>query len=543
MDDATTMPPASILVIDDDTENLKLVGGLLSERGYTVRLVPQAQMALRSAQAQPPDLVLLDIRLPDMDGYAVCAALKADACTHEVPVIFCSALGETIDKVRAFEVGGVDYIAKPFDLEEVLARVATHIALRRMQRQLQQQYHQLQQEVAERKRVEVELRDSHQRLATLLSASQQLAAKMDIDRLPERILDQLARVVDFTAAAVGTLDGDTVEIQSARSFERDLQGLSFSAASNPFTAELVAARAPISLPDVQSEPAILARIEALTGARILGRSWLGVPLVGHEQVIGILYILHNQVDYFRQIDQQRVQIFANLAGVAIENARLSQIALTTAVLEERSRIARDLHDAVSQSLFAASLIADALRENSNLSAAKQREGLNDLRQLTRGAQAEMRALLYELHPGGLAEKPLGELLGALCTAFTSRTRIPVALTVTGTGRLQAKVPDMLYRITQEALNNITKHAAADAARVALTCSPEEVVLVIADDGRGFEMSDGAAASPGMGIGSMRDRASSIGALLRIDSQLGAGTTVTVVWRAPVAQPAITAVTR
>src|SRR5262245_37998260 len=110
MGDATNMPLASILVIDDDAVNLKLVGGLLSERGYTVRLWPQAEMALRSAQAKPPDLVLLDIRLPDMDGYAVCEALKADACTHDVPVIFCSALGETIDKVRAFAVGGVDYI-------------------------------------------------------------------------------------------------------------------------------------------------------------------------------------------------------------------------------------------------------------------------------------------------------------------------------------------------------------------------------------------------------------------------------------------------
>ena len=121
--------------------------------------------------------------------------------------------------------------------------------------------------------------------------------------------------------------------------------------------------------------------------------------------------------------------------------------------------------------------------------------------------------------------------------------IPVALTVTGTDRLEPQVQEMLYRITQEALNNISKHAGASAARVALTGSEEQVVLIIADDGRGFEILDSSVASPGMGIGSMRDRASSIGALLRIDSHLGAGTTVTVVWRAPVAQPAITAVTR
>jgi signal transduction histidine kinase len=97
---------------------------------------------------------------------------------------------------------------------------------------------------------------------------------------------------------------------------------------------------------------------------------------------------------------------------------------------------------------------------------------------------------------------------------------------------------MLYRITQEALNNISKHAAANAARVALTGSPEEVALIIADDGRGFEMTDGSAASPGMGMGSMRERAAKIGAVLRIESHLGGGTTVTVVWSAQPEQPAV-----
>ena len=142
-------------------------------------------------------------------------------------------------------------------------------------------------------------------------------------------------------------------------------------------------------------------------------------------MIGVLSIFHNQADFFSPSDQQRVQIFANLAAVAIENARLGEIALASAVLEERSRIARDLHDAVSQTLFSASLIAEGLRDARNLSPARKRQALEELRTLTRGALAEMRALLYELHPGGLTDKPLGRLLDSLCTAFTSRTRIPV----------------------------------------------------------------------------------------------------------------------
>ena len=156
----------------------------------------------------------------------------------------------------------------------------------------------------------------------------------------------------------------------------------------------------------------------------------------------------------------------------------------------------------------------------------------------KGALAEMRALLYELRPRGLTEKPLGHLLDSLCTAFTSRTRIPVALAVTGPDRLRPQVQEMLYRITQEALNNISKHAAATAARVALTCSPEEVVLVIADDGRGFEMTNGSTASPGMGMASMHDRAAPIRAALHINSRPGDGTTITVVWQAPLAEPVL-----
>jgi signal transduction histidine kinase len=201
------------------------------------------------------------------------------------------------------------------------------------------------------------------------------------------------------------------------------------------------------------------------------------------------------------------------------------------VLEERSRIARDLHDAVSQSLFSASLIAEGLRDGRNLSVARERQGLDDLRQLTRGALAEMRAVLIELRPGGLTEKPLGHLLDSLCTAFTSRTRIPIALAVTGMDELPPQVHEMLYRIAQEALNNISKHAAASAARVALTCSAEEVVLVIADDGRGFKVADKSQSS--LGIGIMHERAAKIGAQLRIENQLGAGTTITVIWRAAV----------
>ncbi|MDY7016019.1 MAG: response regulator, partial [Cyanobacteriota bacterium] len=120
----------SILVVDDTPANLRLLVGMLTQRGYEARPAISGKLALSGARTMPPDLILLDIMMPEMDGYEVCAQLKTDERTREIPVIFISALDETVDKVRAFRVGGVDYISKPFRKEEVLARVESQLRLR-----------------------------------------------------------------------------------------------------------------------------------------------------------------------------------------------------------------------------------------------------------------------------------------------------------------------------------------------------------------------------------------------------------------------------
>jgi CheY-like chemotaxis protein len=125
-----------ILIVDDIPENLRILFTILSEQEYDVRRVINGKQALIAAKSDPPDLILLDIKMPDMDGYEVCQQLKASERTASIPVIFLSALDEPLDKVKAFAVGGVDYITKPFNLEEVLARVKTQIGLQRIQQQL-----------------------------------------------------------------------------------------------------------------------------------------------------------------------------------------------------------------------------------------------------------------------------------------------------------------------------------------------------------------------------------------------------------------------
>jgi two-component system, NtrC family, sensor kinase len=151
------MTQHSVLIVDDTQANLQFLHSTFIEQGYQVYSAINGKVALKVAQKKMPDLILLDIKMPEMNGYEVCEHLKADEKTRDIPVIFLSALSETFDKVKAFSVGGVDYVTKPFQVEEVLARVTTHLALRSMQNQLAAQNVQLQEEITERQQTEKDL--------------------------------------------------------------------------------------------------------------------------------------------------------------------------------------------------------------------------------------------------------------------------------------------------------------------------------------------------------------------------------------------------
>jgi two-component system, sensor histidine kinase and response regulator len=154
----------NIMVVDDNPTNLKLLDDMLGQAGYRVRSFPRGRLALAAAAQNPPDLILLDINMPELTGYEVCERLKSDGKLAQIPVIFLSALNETEDKVKALRCGGVDYISKPFQIEEVMARVETHLKLYGLQRAFQSQNERLEQAVAARTR---ELAEANQRLRIL----------------------------------------------------------------------------------------------------------------------------------------------------------------------------------------------------------------------------------------------------------------------------------------------------------------------------------------------------------------------------------------
>ena len=166
---------ATIMIVDDLPDNLRLLQELLQEAGYRLLMFTSGAKALQAAERQPPDLILLDITMPEMDGFEVCRRLKQSITLQKIPVLFISALGDTVDKVKAFSVGGVDYINKPFHADEVIARVNTHISLYRMQMELEKYNLHLEEMVREKTR---ELSDSH---LAMIYALSQLAEHRDDD--------------------------------------------------------------------------------------------------------------------------------------------------------------------------------------------------------------------------------------------------------------------------------------------------------------------------------------------------------------------------
>ena len=198
-----------------------------------------------------------------------------------------------------------------------------------------------------------------------------------------------------------------------------------------------------------------------------------------------------------------------------------------AALEERQRLARDLHDAVSQTLFSANIIAEALPRIWDRDPESVRRRLPQLHRLTSGALAEMRTLLLELRPTALVDVELGELLTQAVHAFSGRSRTEASLNLTGQRPLPESVQIALYRITQEALSNVAKHARATEVQVRLEMEPDRVELRIRDDGQGFDPNQ--VPPGGMGLKILHERARAVGATLRITSSPGSGTEIVTTW--------------
>jgi PAS domain S-box-containing protein len=255
---------------------------------------------------------------------------------------------------------------------------------------------------------------------------------------------------------------------------------------------------------------------------------VALPLTVDGRMIGVLSLSFRDARMFEEEERNFIQILAQHCAQALERARLAVQAQEAAALEERQRLARDLHDAVSQSLFTASMLAEMLPILWERNPAKARESTEQLARVSRSALAEMRTLLLELRPTTLVNSKLGDLVKQLTQAIQGRRQITFSLDIQEEVSLPPDVHIAFYRVVQEALNNIAKHSRASNVHILLHTTPFGADLQVRDNGIGF---DPAATSAGMGVHGMRERANEIEAALRVHSAPGAGTSVRLVWLA------------
>ena len=384
-----------------------------------------------------------------------------------------------------------------------------------MARQLRDSYGQLEQRVAERT----------YELESLYRADEELYRHLDLDQVLHSLVSVSLGILRGDKGAIMVWDEETGKLvaRSAHGFSPEtLQRMAFEPGEG-LVGEVAVSGEPVFVEDSWENPKVSTRITDPEGIR----SFMHAPIKIEERIFGVLTVNYHQPHAFNETQQRLFLALAQRASLAIENAQLYEQSQYVAAVEERQRLARELHDAVTQSLFSASLIAEVLTRLWEKNPQEGKRRLEELRQLTRGALAEMRTLLLELRPAALMEAEVNELFRHLCDAFAGRALVSVQCSLEGECDLPADIKIAFYRIAQEALNNVAKHAQASEVRMSLRCQPEQVLMEIHDDGRGFEMDS--VPPDHLGLGIMKERADKIGAELAINSDPETGTFVRVRW--------------
>ncbi len=257
-------------------------------------------------------------------------------------------------------------------------------------------------------------------------------------------------------------------------------------------------------------------------------AYLGIPLVIHGEIYGSLGLYFTQPHNFLGEEIDLAMAFGDQTALCIENAQLSVQVSQSAVQSERNRLARDLHDAVTQTLFSASLMAEVLPKLWEMNPDAGRQKLGELQKLTKGALSEMRTMLMELRPSAMVEADIEDLFQHLINAFIARSMLAVDFKMQGDENPPVQVKEVFYRIVQEALNNIEKHAGAQEVVISLVREENHFALVIRDDGCGFDPEQ--VSQDHLGLGIMAERARGIGAEWKVESIPGSGTEISVRWQ-------------
>lgn len=388
-------------------------------------------------------------------------------------------------------------------------------------------------DITARKQAEESLQLAHNELARRFEqfrligeVGQRITSIMEVDDLLAEIVHLIQETLGYHLVSVGLLEGEALVVKKGAGVgwdEEAMAGLRLPVAQGALGEAIRQGDAQV-ITDRELDPRALHLPQA-----VHLRSSIDVPLKAKSGVIGALMALSDRRAAFDRSDCDVLQSLANQAAIALENARLYTQAQQAAVLEERQRLARDLHDSVTQSLYSVTLLAETGRLASGKNDLPTAEScLQRLGEVAQQSLKEMRLLVFELRPPVLEQVGLVGVLQQRLDAVEARAGVERCLLVEGVIELSAAQEEALYRIALEALNNALKHAMATAVTVRIRADGAGVRLEIIDNGRGFDPAH--VGGGGMGLQTMRDRAEAIGGLLEIHSQPGNGTRVVVVSR-------------
>lgn len=328
-------PKADILIVDDTPENLRVLSHMLSHFGYKVRAVTDGALALSVSTTAPPDLIMMDVSMPGLDGFETCRRLKEDDRTRQIPVIFISALGEIEDKLRAFDVGGVDYVTKPFQIEEVLARLETHLSIRRLQIELEEKNRELAKGMAELRIAQAAEREQRILADTLSETIIAINSTLDMDEVLGLILENLSRVVPHEAANIALLDEHGIlHIRGARGYHKHGVEEIIASARLPLNhypnwRKVAEMRKPLITSDTHNSPEWI-RVPEWEWVR----SAVTVPIISKSVLIGLINLDSADPRFFQPEHLGRLQTFADYAAVAIEKAHLFEKTQQLAITDE-----------------------------------------------------------------------------------------------------------------------------------------------------------------------------------------------------------------
>ena len=518
---------ADILVVDDEPDVVRIISINLDMAGYGVRTAYDGRQCLQEVERQKPDCILLDIMMPEIDGWQVLRVLKADPDTEDIPVIVVTARSTDVDRIKGFSGGAVEYITKPFDPAELIQQIERALRPR--------------DEGEEEERRKDRIRKLQ--LSTIYDITEALISTLEIDEVLEIIAEKLLMLFDLNLCAISLLDdsGRNLRLACGRCTTSLSQG-DMALLSFPMShlEELVTRNPFPSGP----QPVSISSFLAGGSGNVLGllRSLYLLPLRAKGKFTGIIALGTNGISQFGDEERDLLTAIGNEAAMAIENTRLYDNLrydeeihrellqrVITAQEDERRRVAIELHDGIVQNIVSALFRLQLCSARLGDVPEEIRTALEESQEIVNESVTEIRRIITGLRPTMLDDLGLVVALERYIQSLRMEKQLSIKIEVRGeeTPALTPEAETTIFRIAQEGLNNIIKHSQCNNAALSIGLEDGQLMLVIEDDGVGFDLIDlQRRTTHSFGLVGMRERAQTLGGTLEVDSSPGEGARIT-----------------